>query len=190
MKNENEKIAALKAKYQDKSLSRNERQQIMQELVRERYKIDKRKPISQRAMAKRNMLAGLIAVLAGAGYFAVEAFGISGTNSEIAVISVIAVTVIGLFSWMIIPMVGHKPEPDDEFSKHNKLKAGSIAVELMGSTGVAACFIASAAFPETITIKSSALMFIMYIVIGLYCFTYYAAFLKLEGKPDHESEDE
>lgn len=190
MKQENEKIIRLREKYKDKTLSRSERQQAAEEITREMYKLDKRKPISQRAMAKRHMLAGLIAVLAGAGYFAVEAFGISGTNAEIAALSLIAVTVIGLFCWMIIPMVGHKREPDDEFSKQNKLKAGSIAGELTGSAAVVACFIASSVLPDVVAVNRESFYFIMYIVIGLYCFTYYAAFLKLDGSPDEESEDE
>lgn len=190
MKNENEKIASLKAKYKDKTLTRSERQQVAEELVRETYKIDKRKPISQRAMAKRHMAAGLIAMLAGVGYFIYEGLGISGTSAETAVNALVFIAAFGLLCWLIVPIAAHKPEPDDEFSKQNKLKAGSIAGELTGFTAVAACFIASSVLPEVVTVNRESFYFIMYIVIGLYCFTYYAAFLKLEGKPDYESEDE
>lgn len=190
MKNGNEKIAALKAKYKDKSLSRSERQQVAEELVREMYKIDKRKPISQRAVAKRYMVSGLIAMLAGVGYFIYEGLEISGTNAETAVNALVFIAAFGLLCWLVVPIAAHKHEPDDEFSKHNKLKAGSIAGELTGVTGVIACFVASSVLPEVVTVNRESFYFIMYIVIGLYYFTYYAAFLKLEGKPGEEGEDE
>ena len=60
MTNDNTTLKELYAKYSKPNMTREERQELMDKIARERYKLDKRKPITQKGQALSNLICGIV----------------------------------------------------------------------------------------------------------------------------------
>lgn len=188
---ETEKTLKLKEKMKDKSLSSSERQGILEEIYRERYKADPRKPITQRSYTKRSMVAALLMLAAGLSFFIAEGMGVFGSRYEDVISFVVFIVFASVFAVTTVPAFRCKLEPDDESSKANKLKANSVAMGILAILVMLVCFVFDSYLPEEIVINKKAITFGAFTVGGLYYFLYCLFFLKFDGfKDEDEGDDE
>lgn len=134
-----EKIQRLTAAYQDKSLSRAERQEAFRELARFKYLADSRPSISVR---KQSAYAAVMLLIEGI-FFGFVAFVDRQTRNGSVLDTLFSIGMIVVFILMIVLAVRYKNEPDDEFSLSVKQKATRYAgIAMLIITGAAAiiCF--------------------------------------------------
>lgn len=128
MYKDNEKIKLLKKKYQNKSLSREERGRILEEIRHEAYKSDKRKPIDVYKHTKLACMSKLsFAVMT---IYCMISFRVFPKDKDVP-IDIILMVIFSLAMFItgfryIMELSACKVEPDDEFASQNRAKAGEL----------------------------------------------------------------
>ena len=194
---ENEKTRELTQKLYDKSIKGEERRRLADELAKERYRLDKRKPMSHKAYAAGNIGVGLLVMAVGVLYFIGAAGGIEGLEINHGIqmgtdafrfymIFYGMLTVLMLFVSIISQCF--KKEPDDEMSRYDK---GRAAVTAAYST-LAVCallYLFIEKFTDDIVFGKEVLLFALLFITGLYMVSDAVAFLIYEMKSG-STEDE
>ncbi|MBP3272187.1 MAG: hypothetical protein J6M17_08185 [Ruminococcus sp.] len=188
----NNKIERLKKKLSDKTLKRSERSELMNELYRERYKIDPRKPISVR---KQKILDAVMNLILGAEFMFM---GISGmmdlnhTHHQLNLIISIGwlAALIGLSVIYTHTTAKYKKEPEDELSAKNTSKAYATGYTIMSLVVLLAAFVYfDISGQDVFYFRRN---FAVFLIAGYTFLTRVVCnviFLILEGKEDSEEEE-
>lgn len=184
MKRDNDKIRTLYRKLHNRDLTRAGRQEIMEEIKRERYKSDPRKPISQKGQAVCNVIYGAI-LMAAPIVSKLTQSDSSGSGSIGGDIFFIATIVI--VSIMAVMMYSRKAEPADELCKELMLKATSWSAPIL----IAVVWLTGLIMKEgvyTVTTDDMALLVIL--LMGVYLTARYAIYLWLDRTPASDDEED
>lgn len=192
---ETQRLKELKARYTDRSLSREERGRILQEMRVEAYKSDKRKPIGVYRHTKLACASKLS--FAFMTIYCMISFRVFPKDKDVP-IDIIIFVILSLLMFItgfryIMEIASCKAEPDDELSATNRAKSGEFAFSIWF---IAAFLIIGglAMFTQGKGIQFTASDMMMgasgfyMLYMGIKDFV----FLTLEGKPleDEEGEDE
>lgn len=186
MKRDNEKIRTLYQKLQSKDLTRAERRDIMEDIKLEEYRLDTRKPISQKGQAVCNLILGLLIVVAEiVGRLTQGAARKSGVD---------AFFIVGLLiiAAMAVILSRRKNEPSDELSKDLMLKATSLA----GIVSIAALFVFGCVlhlagnyrYPEPLDFGYDDVLILTMAQAGVYLMAKNAIYLWLDRTPVADDE--
>lgn len=191
MNGDNNKISLLNQELRSKKLSRAERKEIMEEIYREKYKTDPRKPISQKGQAICNLILGLLIIVTEiVGKLTQGAERKSDFNGG-DVYFIVALFIVAIV--VVISSV-RKSEPADELSKELMLKATSWA----GTISIAALFLFGCVihlrgnyrYPEPLTFGYDDVIILAMALAGVYLTAKNAIYLWLDRTPESDDEEE
>lgn len=191
MKADNNKIRTLYQKLQTKTLTRAERRDIMEEIKREEYRLDKRKPISQKGQATCNLIIGLLIVVTEiVGRLTQGAARTSSING----VDVFFIAGLLIIAAMAVILSRRKNEPADELSKDLMLKATSLA----GIVSIAALFVFGCVmhlagnykYPEPLNFGYDDVLILTMAQAGIYLAAKNAIYLWLDRTPMSDDEED
>ena len=188
---ENEKTRELTQKLYDKSIKGEERRRLADELAKERYRLDKRKPMSHKASAVGSIVFGVLAMALGAVYF----IGISHSadmNGGSLNTDTFCYMIYGLILLMMIGVsvasTFFKKEPDDEMSRYDKCRAASNAAPATMAFGTL-LYLFLDTYTGDIQFGKEVLFVTLLFISGMYMVIAWAGFLVYEMKSG-STEDE
>ena len=187
--NTNEKIAKLTARTKDKSLTRSERQQAMEELKWEKYRTDPRPSMS---LKKFKLLDGFVFL---ADVFIFSYMGLvdkqqdPGFTAGDAVMTIIVAALIAAVIGYLFLHSKYKIEPADELSDRNLSKASKIAYTVIVIALVVSGLIVTWKDPiGVLTIENRKIFSILCSMVFLHGGITNFIFVLLEGKEEPEEE--
>lgn len=184
MKRDNDKIRTLYQKLQSKDLTRAERRDIMEEVKLEQYRLDTRKPISQKGQAVCNLILGLLIVATEiVGRLTQDAARKSGFNG----VDIFFVVGLLIIAAVVVILSRRKNEPADELSKDLMLKSTSLA----GIVSIAALFVFGCVlhlagnyrYPEPLNFGYDDILILTMAQMGVYLTAKNAIYLWLDRTP-------
>lgn len=124
---ENTKIAQLTKASKDKSLSRIERKEAARQLEWEKYRADKRPPISFKKSTLYNGILSLTVALMLAYMGLAEQFDFKASSLNLTVFPFFLAAEIAALAFSIMKTSKYKTEPADELATSNMNRAGVIS---------------------------------------------------------------
>ena len=187
--NINEKITRLMARSKDKTLSRSERQQAMQELTWEKYRADSRPSMS---LKKFKLLDGFVFV---ADTIIFSYMGLIDKRHDVsfsagdAVMVIVTILLIAAVIGYLFLHSKYKIEPADELAERDLAKGSRIAFSVIAIALVVIGLIVSWTDPTgVLTLENKKLFSILCSIIFLHGAITNFAFVMLEGKEETEEE--
>lgn len=190
MANENTSLKELYAKYSKPNMTRAERQELMEKIARERYKIDKRKPITIKGQTVSNLICGIIIALEGIFcIIGVNGKKVFGDTSDIFFIAAIITCVV-----ICIIMGQYKKELPDELSKELMTKATAysayVPMFIIVAIGVVMTLIGNKRDNEYFKVNSDQVMGLAFAMMGLLYIAKSIIYLWLDRTPNSDDEEE
>lgn len=193
MANTSKKLTELKERFKDKSLTRSQRQELYKEIIEERYRTDPRPVLSIREYHKRRAIVGTIGLISGiTGIVALSMDKEANKTPGIIILvifSVIALLILGILIWCVIPFITHKVERGDELYKQNDSKANEYTAATLAVFGFSLAMILSMSSWK-FSISNKNIMFVAFAVYGLVGALKSFAMLKLETACPEEGDEE
>ena len=188
MANTSEKLTKLKERYKDKALTRSQRQELIQEIISENYRLDKRPVMSICDYHKRRLFAGITAFVSGAAGVISLTLDIKTGFVTGMFALIFAAVALGLLLWCLIPCVTHKIERSDELSEKNEAMANAYTASAVMGIGLIAVMVISVA-DLRFTVSGKNVFFLAFAAYGLISAIKSFAVLKLETAcPDEDEE--
>lgn len=188
MANENTSLKELYAKYSKPNMTRAERQELMEKIARERYKIDKRKPITQKGQALTNLICGIIIVLEAVfGAFGKKLIGKTGVDIFFILAIITLVVLVALTS-------RYKKEPADELAKELMTKATAysayVPIIIVALIGFVMHLNGNRTNHEIYEIRGDHVISLALLLAGIHCVVRYGMYLWLDRTPKSDDEEE
>ena len=188
MTNENITLKELYAKYSKPNMTREERQELMEKINLERYKMDKRKPITQKGQALTNLICGIIIVLESVfGAFGKKLIGKTGVDVFFILAVITLVLLVALTS-------RYKKEPADELAKELMTKAAAysayVPIIIIAVIGVAMTLIGNKTDIDSFPVTSDHVMGLALLLMGIHYVVRNGMYLWLDRTPKSDDEEE
>lgn len=188
MTNENTTLKELYAKYSKPNMTREERQELMDKIARERYKLDKRKPITQKGQALSNLICGIVIILEAVfGTFGKKLIGETGVD-VFFILAIITVVVLAALTSR------YKKEPADELAKELMTKAAAysayVPIALITLIGIVMHLNGNRTDHEIYEIRGDHVLTLALLLMGIQYVVRYGMYLWLDRTPKSEDEEE
>lgn len=190
MNGNSDKLRSIEQRLKSKTLSRFERRELMEERKLEKYRLDRRKPMSVKGVEICNLVSGLLVIaLCVIAYFT-HIFAIENSSNADDVVIVIYYIIVML---LVVFYSFHKKEPADELSKELMYKAinfSSIAsVAVLFAAGAAVSLVGNYIYPEPMYFTYEEFMYIAFAIVGFFFASKSAAYLWLDRTPASDDEE-
>lgn len=186
---ETTRLTELKKKYADKTLSRSERQRVLEEIAKEQYKLDPRKTINLHELSKMRLIIGLMSFILCSASLLLDRFNVPDNGPIVIIVVIFALICFALFIRSAIPLITRKSEPSDELSQQNELTASNLAFRTIAAIMILAAFVYSLVGSGSFKVFSADMYWLVCIYVGLHIFIKEAFFLYLD-KADADIDEE
>lgn len=185
-----DKLKSIDQRLKSKTLSRFERRELMEERKLEKFRLDRRKPMSVKGVEVCNLVSGLLIIaICMIAYFTKIFVTESSSNADDAVMVIYYVTIMILAVFYSL----HKKEPADELSKELMYKAinfSSVAsVVVLFAAGAAASLVGNYKYPEPMYFTYEEFTYMAFAMVGFFLTAKSAAYLWLDRTPASDDEE-
>lgn len=195
MYRDNNKVRELYQKLHSKNLTRAERKDIMEEIKREQYRTDPRKPISQKGQAVCNAICGLLLMVCAIVNEIIKGKALSDNYTVYRTIAnLVFATALGAAIVMVVIQTRRKNEPADELSKELMFKAtsyaGAVPMIVTWLVGFIMTIISDSRDSEFFSVNSDDMMALLLLMLGSYLTAKNTIYLWLDRTPASDDEEE
>lgn len=185
-----DKLKSIDQRLKSKTLSRFERRELMEERKLEKYRLDRRKPISIKGVEVCNLVIGLMIIAACAvaqlTQGSVSKSSLNGGNIFFIFYFSVLLVLLVLYSL-------HKKEPADELCKELMYKATNFAaisaVVVLFAAGAAASLVGNYKYPEPMYFTYEEFSLMAFAMVGFFLSAKSTAYLWLDGTPASDDEE-
>ena len=187
---ETTRLTELKKKYADKTLNRAERQNILEEIAAEQFRLDNRKVISLRKSSKLKAGVGLMSFIACIITLIINRLDPDDLIKPLDIALIVIALVFFVFlGFCFVQFIKHKAERPDELARQLSDKADNSASITIFTLLIAAAFIFYVAGGKSVTVYTSDFFWIVCMITSFHAFLREILFLHLD-KADADIDEE